>query len=179
MALREDKKLELIRLSVTLPRMFMGRWALQSGRTVHSERWKDAQVDAWRVEQREHPVRLRDEGRRSLWWFRDRFFWDDSGCSGEDVKALALQCLRREDRRLASARALMRGEENAVGRRAPIPPELVRAVVARDGRACVQCAATQELQFDHIIPVALGGATSAENLQVLCGDCNRAKGDAL
>jgi len=25
----------------------------------------------------------------------------------------------------------------------------------------------------------LGGATSAENLQVLCGDCNRAKSDAL
>ena len=73
MALREDKKLELIRLSVTLPRMFKGRWALQSGKTVHSERWKDAQVDAWRVEQREHPVWLRDEGRRSLWWFRDRF----------------------------------------------------------------------------------------------------------
>ncbi|MGO9974194.1 MAG: HNH endonuclease [Solirubrobacteraceae bacterium] len=25
----------------------------------------------------------------------------------------------------------------------------------------------------------MGGATSVENLQILCGDCNRAKSDAL
>jgi len=40
-------------------------------------------------------------------------------------------------------------------------------------------ARTEELQFDHVLPVALGGATSVENLQILCGDCNRATSDAL
>jgi hypothetical protein len=175
--LREDKKIELVRLSVTLPRMFMGRWALQSGQKIYSGRWKDAHLEAWRREQQEHPVRLRREARRSLWWFRDRFYWDDDGYSAEDVRALALQRTRRDDRRLKSAHALMNGDA-APGRK-PIPAGIVRAVIARDGLRCIQCGTTEELQFDHVMPVALGGGTSVENLQVLCGECNRAKSDSL
>lgn len=42
-------------------------------------------------------------------------------------------------------------------------------VWARDGGACRQCgsdvAGRLSLEFDHIIPVALGGATSTENLR--------------
>ena len=30
-----------------------------------------------------------------------------------------------------------------------------------------------------VIPVALGGATTIANLQLLCGDCNREKGADL
>jgi 5-methylcytosine-specific restriction endonuclease McrA len=30
-----------------------------------------------------------------------------------------------------------------------------------------------------VIPVAKGGASSAANLQLLCGACNRQKGDAI
>src|SRR5262249_38150822 len=41
------------------------------------------------------------------------------------------------------------------------------------------CGATNELQFDHVIPVALGGGSSADNLQLLCGPCNRRKGAGL
>jgi hypothetical protein len=54
--LRDDKKLEMVRLSATLPRLFMGRWALQTGPKVHPEHWKDAVIDQWRAEQREHPT---------------------------------------------------------------------------------------------------------------------------
>jgi hypothetical protein len=177
--LREDTRTELVRLPVTLPRMFMGRWTLQSGRKVYPERWKDAKVEAWRREQQREPVRLRAEGRRSFWWFRDRFYWDDAGHSAEDVKALILKRRMREERQLNSARALMRGQENQAARRDPIPPQVARAVLERDGRRCVECGSSEELQFDHIIPVALGGATTPANLQVLCSDCNRAKSDGL
>ena len=177
--LREDKKLEMVRLSATLPRIFMGRWALQAGQKIQQERWKDALVEEWRTEQREHPVRLRAEARRTLWWFRDRFYWDDDGHSAEDIKALVLQRARREERRLKTARALMQGEASPSPARAPIPTAVAQRVFARDGQQCVECRSPQDLQFDHIIPVALGGATSVENHQVLCGDCNRAKSDAL
>ncbi|MGA3352888.1 MAG: recombinase family protein [Acidimicrobiales bacterium] len=32
---------------------------------------------------------------------------------------------------------------------------------------------------DNVIPVALGGSNNAENLQILCGPCNRRKGAGL
>jgi 5-methylcytosine-specific restriction endonuclease McrA len=35
---------------------------------------------------------------------------------------------------------------------------------------------TLDLQFDHIIPVALGGATTFDKVQVWCGRCNLDKG---
>jgi 5-methylcytosine-specific restriction endonuclease McrA len=44
---------------------------------------------------------------------------------------------------------------------------------------CRECGNGFDLQYDHVIPLALGGATSVENLQLLCGDCNRAKGASL
>ncbi|WP_261566865.1 TerD family protein [Frankia gtarii] len=56
-------------------------------------------------------------------------------------------------------------------------PQAVKAEVwQRDGGACVQCRATEYLEFDHIIPHSRGGATSVTNLQLLCRRCNQEKG---
>jgi hypothetical protein len=49
------------------------------------------------------------------------------------------------------------------------------AVSARDGGRCRQCGSTQQLHFDHVIPVSRGGANTVANIQLLCGPCNRAK----
>ncbi|WP_067674343.1 HNH endonuclease [Nocardia miyunensis] len=57
-----------------------------------------------------------------------------------------------------------------------IPPEIKAQVWHRDGGACIECGATHYLEFDHVIPLSRGGATSPGNLQVLCRSCNRAKG---
>ena len=73
----------------------------------------------------------------------------------------------------------MRAEENGLPTREAIPSELRRAVFERDGGHCVQCGSSFELQYDHILPVALGGATTPENLLLLCADCNREKSDSL
>lgn len=60
--------------------------------------------------------------------------------------------------------------------RSPIPVALRRAVLERDGWACVECGAIDDLEMDHEVPVSRGGATSYENLRVLCHDCNHKKG---
>lgn len=58
-----------------------------------------------------------------------------------------------------------------------IPRDMIGEVFRRSGGYCVECGATEQLQVDHIIPWSIGGATSPENLQVLCGPCNRRKSD--
>jgi hypothetical protein len=56
-----------------------------------------------------------------------------------------------------------------------IPQDVKIAVSARDEGQCRQCGSTQNLHFDHIIPVSKGGANTVANIQLLCGPCNRAK----
>lgn len=55
-------------------------------------------------------------------------------------------------------------------------------VLMRDGNRCRLCGVEcndglHNIHFDHIIPWSKGGETTLENLQVLCSDCNLAKGD--
>jgi len=63
--------------------------------------------------------------------------------------------------------------------RTPIPEAVRNEVWRRDGGCCVQCGSKANLQYDHIIPVSRGGATTAKNLQLLCEPCNRAKADKV
>lgn len=51
-------------------------------------------------------------------------------------------------------------------------------VLRRDNHTCQLCGGTApeaRLTVDHVIPVALGGADVAENLQAACQDCNYGK----
>ncbi len=60
--------------------------------------------------------------------------------------------------------------------RTPIPEAVRSEVWRRDSGQCVKCGSKQNLQFDHIIPISLGGATTVANLQLLCQPCNGSKG---
>lgn len=55
-------------------------------------------------------------------------------------------------------------------------------VLMRDGNRCRLCGVEcndglHNIHFDHIIPWSKGGETELNNLQVLCSDCNLAKGN--
>lgn len=51
----------------------------------------------------------------------------------------------------------------------------VREKVLKPGK-CKKCGSVDDLQVDHITPVKAGGGDNIENLQPLCGNCNRVKG---
>ena len=130
--------------------------------------------------QAHEPVPLIEEDRRRWWWYRNRFYWEDGGYSAHDVVALVADRERRRQRRLDRAHAALRQEQTAAGRRRESLPRDVRlAVWRRDRGRCRECGDGFDLQYDHVIPIALGGASSVDNLQLLCGDCNRAKGASL
>jgi 5-methylcytosine-specific restriction endonuclease McrA len=131
----------------------------------------------WR--QCEQPVALIEAEGRQWWWYRDCFYWEDDGLTAHDVMALVAERERRKQRKLERAHAAMRQELNGSPRREPIPRDVRLTVWQRDGGRCVECGSDFELQYDHVIPFSMGGATTAENLQLLCAGCNRAKGAAL
>lgn len=64
----------------------------------------------------------------------------------------------------------------ALGRIHGIEVDLLKAVRERD-RVCQHCSSSDNLTFDHIIPVSKGGKASMDNLQILCNPCNAAKGN--
>ena len=125
---------------------------------------------------------LRDDTRRRSWWmFHGDFFCDEDELSGEEVQALLLEREDRRTRRVQHAVALMQRQSPTAPApsREAIPGVVMRAVWRRDGGRCVLCGGREHLEFDHIIPVSLGGATTARNLQLLCAACNRRKGASL
>ena len=42
----------------------------------------------------------------------------------------------------------------------------------RDKGACTCCGGKRNLHYDHVIPVALGGLATVDNLRLLCFSCN-------
>jgi len=61
-----------------------------------------------------------------------------------------------------------------------IPSSVKLAVWKRDNGRCVQCGATDNLHFDHIIPYSQGGSSLVEeNIQLLCARHNLAKRDRI
>lgn len=115
-----------------------------------------------------------------LWWTDAGLFWADGDLTGEDVELLVWDRQRRQDARLDRLRKIRARDEEVTGARRERIPDEVRAFVwERDAGQCVQCSAEDDLQFDHVIPVAKGGGNTVDNIQVLCGDCNRQKSDSI
>jgi hypothetical protein len=65
------------------------------------------------------------------------------------------------------------------GPRTPIPQHVKTEVWQRDHGRCVECHATEYLEFDHVIPRSKGGADTVRNLQLLCRRCNQRKSDRI
>ena len=86
---------------------------------------------------------------------------------------------KRELEKLVRQELIERGEIMVEAKRPPIPKDIADAVYQRDGGKCVYCGASENLQFDHIIPFSKGGVTTIENLQLLCQKCNLEKSNHI
>jgi hypothetical protein len=60
-----------------------------------------------------------------------------------------------------------------------IPHDVKVAVYQRDQGRCVQCGASDYLEYDHDLPFSKGGASTVGNIRLLCRRCNLKKGDRI
>jgi hypothetical protein len=93
----------------------------------------------------------------------------------EQVFALGLQAMvaKIEKRKFAATDRPRAQRKPARGRH--IPAAVKRAVRERDGKRCTfvaasgrRCEARAHLEYDHVVPVARGGGSTADNLRLLC-----------
>lgn len=115
-----------------------------------------------------------------LWLFRDALYQTKHRLEPLEATALLLEAENRVKARIARAIALMEQVQviESPGR-PPLPDDVKVLVWHRDKGRCVKCGSNQNLEFDHIIPFSMGGATTFRNLQLLCEPCNRAKSSSL
>ena len=126
------------------------------------------------------PVLDEPDRKRRWWLFDGETYWEDEGFDVTQMKALILERRSQKTRRVQRAVALMQQQDPPPSPPRDVIAEEVRlAVWRRDAGRCVSCGSKQRLQFDHVIPVAMGGAGTVENLQLLCATCNGSKGAAL
>jgi 5-methylcytosine-specific restriction endonuclease McrA len=155
------------------------RWFIASGTPpfeISESRWRGI-AD----EQLEEPQFLATWRDRSFWWYDDAFYWTTAGAyTSEDIKALLFTRQRNRERELDHAHAVLAASTSPAARkREPIPRDVRKAVWERDEGKCVECGGDFDIQYDHIIPFSMGGASTVENLQLLCAGCNQAKGGRL
>jgi HNH endonuclease len=168
--------------NVALNRTVFGRVTVHVGRKQYTltRRPPKEQWIADRARQQNEPVLVLSTTDRNLWQFQNRFYWDNDSLNASQIYALLVTRNMRERQRIERAQAVVSMGHLPRGHvRGAIPDDLKQYVWHRDGGRCRHCGNQHELQYDHIIPLSMGGATTAENLQILCGPCNRRKGAGL
>jgi HNH endonuclease len=79
-----------------------------------------------------------------------------------------------------AAKEVDEGGQRAPMAREPIPAAVRREVWKRDGGTCSwrgddgrRCGSTWKLELDHVVPAALGGRSTVNNLRICCASHNR------
>lgn len=119
-------------------------------------------------------VRVYEKIHQGIWSYNGLFNLVDAWCErdqGRNVFKFKLVAVTGEE----TSTNLPRPQRMEVRRL--IPTEVKVEVWRRDNGRCVQCGATDELHFDHVLPYSKGGTSlTAANVQLLCARHNLSKG---
>lgn len=98
------------------------------------------------------------------------------------IRRLAIRIVQYKRGEISENQLLDKHYKKGVDRES-ISAKLRYMIFERDHFTCVSCGRSSkqddvQLEIDHIVPVSRGGTSEFSNLQTLCTDCNRGKGDA-
>jgi len=136
------------------------------------------------AEQKEKPISIEDN-MKDAFMFHDKIVKVDNRWEvGEEellvrIKHFILKEEKDFDKAAKEVEAFERMTEAETAKREKIPDSVKLFVWQRDEGKCVKCGSNQKLEFDHIIPFAMGGSNTERNLQLLCEACNRSKGKSI
>jgi len=130
--------------------------------------------------QEETPLSLGSIDDKQYWLYQGQIYSANQIYTAEEARLLIWEKKERERRKFERLRKQMKAAGHIdEARRERIPEDVRTFVWRRDGGRCVKCGSTENLEFDHIIPVSKGGSGSANNVQLLCAECNRKKSDHI
>ncbi|HVK60238.1 MAG TPA: HNH endonuclease signature motif containing protein [Bdellovibrionales bacterium] len=98
--------------------------------------------------------------------------------SNGELIELALKALKREidpteKAKRAQAKITVPEQSQSVASGRYIPATVRHHVWMRDAGKCTNCGSNHAVQYEHIVPFALGGKSTIENVKLLCRNCNQ------
>jgi len=128
---------------------------------------------------------LYPEGFEDVWLYQDTIY----GYNGrfkqqyslDEQKLLILEIADKERKKFEKLKQKFfnKEAEDTKYERTRIPEDVRIAVWRRDQGKCARCGSRENLEYDHIVPVSRGGGNTARNIELLCQDCNRSKGNRI
>ncbi|MBX3061883.1 MAG: HNH endonuclease [Anaerolineae bacterium] len=121
-------------------------------------------------------VRVYEKIRDGVWVFNGEFELVDAwGESDGNRRVFKFKLHLTEDVETTLAVSQIHHEHTRL-----IPSTVKQEVWKRDKGRCVICGSTKNLHFDHDIPFSKGGTSlTANNIRILCVNCNLAKSDKI